>query len=119
MARCVGGAPETLALLGPAIRALSSLATLRLRDCGLGADGGAALKALVADPAAAADSLRHLDLASNAIGPEGGRLIGSSLGRLGGLVSLDVGFNELGEEGCAALAEGAAAHGARWRRPAP
>ncbi|CAM9248758.1 unnamed protein product [Heterosigma akashiwo] len=83
---------------------LPPLSRLNLYNCGLGVAGALHLADLLRDPAAAA-ALEELELGSNEVGEEGARALAAALPRCPALRKLHLSYNRLGEGGARALAE--------------
>jgi len=86
---------------------LPPLSRLNLCNCGLGVAGALHLADLLRDPAAAAalEDLEDLELGSNEVGEEGARALAAALPRCPALRKLHLSYNRLGEGGARALAE--------------
>ena len=91
-------------MLAPQLRH-SSLRRLVLTNCGIGVLGAKALAEVLSETATApAPPLRHLNLYCCNIGAAGGRALGEMLRHNHTLRSLDLGFNNLCDEGAIAVA---------------
>ena len=94
------GVPGALVLVS-LLPVMGSLTTLNLSVCGIGAEGGVA----IAEALRVNGSLTELVMYKNQIGDEGAKAIGAALAVNGSLTSLNISANMIGPEGGVAIAE--------------